>query len=365
MSMTRGFLGLMHTDLGMRTDHVISLSTSLLGSQSERAGRKGSYYQEALRRLREIPGTESAGAVEYLPLQQNLYGIWGFHLDTGEDARGVPIAATPGYFRTAGIRLLEGRDFTDDDRSSSQPVAIVNQEFERESGHAGSLVGRRIQPSYRHPPLTIVGVVESSRVAGTESRFGSQPQVFMPAQQRAAQFMTLIAKVHGNPAPYLGLARDAVHSVDPGVAIYDVKTLDQWFQDALARPRFYTGAVLFFGIFAVLLALIGIHGVASYSIAQRTHEIGVRLAVGASPDRLRAALLTQGLLPVAGGVAAGIAGAAGLGRFLQHLILSAEPPGTGMCALAALLLGITAAAAIWSATRRIVKMDPMRALRAE
>jgi putative ABC transport system permease protein len=365
MTMTRSFLRLMRTDLGMHTDHVITLSTSLLGSRPDSEQRKGQYYQEVLRRLRSLPGVESAAAVEYLPLQEHVYGIWSFRLQNGGDLRGAPIGATPDYFRTSGIRLLAGRDFTDADRFSSQPVAIVNQEFARQTGRLASLVGERIVPSYGKVPLIIAGVVETARIAGSESRFGSQPQVFLPVSQRVPLFLTFVAKVRGNPAPYLLLARDVVRSVAPTVAVYDVKTLDQWFQDALARPRFYTGAVLFFGIFAMLLAVIGVHGVASYSIAQRAHEIGVRLAIGAPPDRLRATLLRQSLPPVAAGAAAGIAGAVALGRFLQHLMQSAEPVGAGTCALAALLLGITAALAVWTATRRVVKMDPMRVLRAE
>jgi len=370
MSMTRSFLKLMHTDLGMQTDHVITLSSSLMGSQTSMNQRRRQYFDEALSRLRSIPGAESAGAVEYLPLRENIYGSWRFRVDGGAQNSAVPIAATPDYFRTAGIRLVAGRDFTDADRYTSRPVAIVNAEFARGLGDPAALIGRQLTPSYKHPPYTVVGVAETARNAGPESfhverPFVSQAQVYMPAQQRIPEFLTFVAKVHGDTAPYLAVARDRLRGIDPGVAIYDVKTLDQWFRDALARPRFYTDAMLFFGAFAMLLAVLGIHGVASYSIAQRTHEIGVRLAVGASPDRLRAMLLRQSLLPVAAGVAAGIAGAIALSRFLQHLMESAQPVGAGTCATAALLLGLTAALAVWVATRRIVKFDPMRVLRAE
>jgi ABC-type antimicrobial peptide transport system permease subunit len=156
-----------------------------------------------------------------------------------------------------------------------------------------------------------------------------------------------------------------VQQVDKQVPVYDVKTLEDRFSETLARPRFYATAVLFLGGFALLLAVIGIYGAASYSIAQRTHEIGVRIAVGATPGGLRSLLLWQSLLPMAVGGAAGIAGAVLLGRYLQHLIAGAETTGVLACAAAAGTLIFAAALAVWTATRRIVRMDPTAALRAE
>ena len=370
VSMARSFVRLMHTDLGMQTDHVITLGASLTGSRTEAEQRRGRYFEEAQRRLAAVPGVESVGGVEYLPLQEHFYGIWGFRAEDGRQAPGIPVSAMAGYFRTAGIRLLAGRDFDATDRYNAPAVAIANDTFARQFGSAQSLIGRKLTPSYASRPVTIVGVVQTARLAGPETLsitrpFVEQPQIFLPAQQHPPGFLTFLVKVRGNPAPYLPLVRDLVGKIDPSVAVYDVKTLDDWFRDALARPRLYTSAVVFFAAFAMLLAVIGIHGVASYAIAQRAHEIGVRLAVGASPDRLRTMLLRQGLVPVAVGAVAGTAGALGLGRFLEHLLRSAEPVGPAICGAAALSLGLTASAALWFATRRIVKLDPMRVLRAE
>jgi ABC-type antimicrobial peptide transport system permease subunit len=190
-------------------------------------------------------------------------------------------------------------------------------------------------------------------------------QVFLPAEQFGFGFVTFVARVHGAVAPYLVACRDAVQQVDAQVPVYDVKTLDQRLIDTLARPRFYTTAVLFLGGFALLLAVAGIYGAASYSIARRTHEIGVRIAVGATPDGLRSLLLWQNLLPMACGAAAGGAGAAVLGRYMQHLIAGAETTGVWTCAEAAATLAAAAALAVWTATSRIARMDPTTALRAE
>jgi putative ABC transport system permease protein len=161
------------------------------------------------------------------------------------------------------------------------------------------------------------------------------------------------------------MCRDAVQQVDRQVPVYDVKTLDERLSDMLATPRFYTTAVLFFGGFALLLAVVGIYGAASYSIAQRTHEIGVRIAVGATAGGVRGMLLWQSMLPMGCGAAAGIAGAALLGRYLQHLIAGAESTGAWTCTGAAATLALAAALAVWTATGRIVRMDPTAALRAE
>jgi putative ABC transport system permease protein len=144
-----------------------------------------------------------------------------------------------------------------------------------------------------------------------------------------------------------------------------VKTFDQRLAESLAGPRFYTTAVVFFGALGLLLAVIGVYGVASYSIIQRTHELGVRIAIGASAQHMRWMLLRESLLPVAMGMAAGLAGAFGLGRFLQHLLDTAQGVDSLTCAAAAIALAAIAAIAVWSATQRILRLDPMQVLRAE
>ena len=161
------------------------------------------------------------------------------------------------------------------------------------------------------------------------------------------------------------VCRDAIQQVDRQVPVYDVKTLDQRLRDNLAQPRFYATAVLFLGGFGAAAGGSGSVRRGLYSISQRTHEIGVRIAVGALPGGLRTMLLRQSLTPLAGGVVAGLAGAAMLGRYLQHLMAGAESIGPLTCAVAAVTLAMAAATAVWTATGRIVRMDPTAALRAE
>jgi ABC-type antimicrobial peptide transport system permease subunit len=290
-------------------------------------------------------------------------------LDSGQTLGPVPVSVTPGYFRSIGAALVAGRDFTDADRPGSEPVAIVNEQFARAANTTATLIGRRVSLltsseksgwTLTHP-TTIVGVVRTTRFTPTESF----PQIYYTVAQEPPAFATFVARVRGNPQRYLAVLRDALQRVDRQVPVYDVTPFDRRLQDILAKPRFYTTAILFFGGFALLLAVIGTYGVASYSIVQRTHEIGVRIAVGASPCRLRGMLSRQSMLPVAAGMLIGVACAAGLGRFLQYLIASAAPTGIWICAAAASVLAATASAAVWTATGRIVHMDPTAALRAE
>jgi ABC-type antimicrobial peptide transport system permease subunit len=156
-----------------------------------------------------------------------------------------------------------------------------------------------------------------------------------------------------------------VQQIDSEVPVYDVRTMSQRLEEFLAGARFYASAVLFFAVLATLLAAIGVYGVAAHSIAQRTHEIGVRIAVGAAPAEVRLMLLRQSVLPVAAGTIAGIAASLELGRLIGHLIEKAEPVGMWTCGAAALALLATAAAAVWTATRRVTRIDAASALKAE
>jgi putative ABC transport system permease protein len=364
LTMGRSFLRLLHADLGYRTHDLVTFNVDLAGSRWHSDSQTGEYNREALMRLRAVPGVQSAAAVDYLPLMENMYMASDFTLDASHTATpGMLNAVSPDYFRTMGTRVTEGREFDSRDDAGSGNVAIVNQEFVRRSGLGRHAAGSTMSTQFPKDRFTIVGVVENALPQGPG--FKLLPQVYLSVKKLGLGWVTFVARVRGEPEPYLAACRDAVQQVDPQVPVYDVKTLDARLIDTLARPRFYTTAVLFLAGFALLLAVVGIYGAASYSIAQRTHEIGVRIAVGATPHTVRALMLRQSLLPMAIGGMAGIAAAALLGTYLQHLIAGAEATGVLACAAAALALAFAASLAVWSATRRIVSMDPTAALRAE
>jgi predicted permease len=361
----RTFLKLLGADLAFRTDRVVTLNVSLAGTRYETESRQRQYYAAGVEALRSVPGVESAAAVSYLPLIPAMFIAGRFKLDSGEQSKAaVMIAASPAYFRTMGTEVIEGREFTDNDRQGAERVVIVSDEFARGMG-VKRLVGRKLDLAWRGAPrlATIVGVVRAERFSGPQHTGGAQ--LFMPIDQSPPGFVSFVAKVRGNSSGYLAVCRDAVQRLDRGVPVYDVKTLDQRLAETLAKPRFYTTAILFLSGFALLLALVGTYGVATYSVAERTHELGVRSALGALPAQLRGMVFRQSMLPVAAGLVAGLAGAAGLGRFLEHLIAGAESTGPWICAAAAALLAISTGFAIWTATGRIVRMDPTAALKSE
>jgi putative ABC transport system permease protein len=364
-TMGRAFLKLAGTDLGLQPNSVVTLRVSLLGSDWEPDPKAAQYVREAIDRLRAVPGVESAGAGDYLPLLVQGRYLNRTRLDSGQELWYSPISVTSGYFRAMGTGMVEGRDFTDADRLGSAPVAIVNEEFVRRAQARSSLIGRTATSAWAPPyekPFTIVGVVRNTRRNPSSE---IEAQFYTSAAQLPPDFATFVARVRGEPERYLASARDAVRQVDPQVPVYDVKTLDRRLRDALAKPQFYTEAVFFFGFFALLLTAIGIYGVASHSVVRRTHEIGVRIALGAAPEQVQLMLLRQGLAPVLFGLVAGVAAAVGFGRFLNHLLESAQPVGVSACAAAGLGLLMVAAVAVWSASLRVTWMDPGRALRAE
>jgi predicted permease len=364
LSMGRSFLKLVGADLGFRTERVVTLNVALNGANYVSDAARKRYYEDALARLRAVPGVESAGAVGSLPLMFNTMTISArFRTDADHQVTGAAVPASPGYFRAMGIGVVEGREFADADLQSSEPVAVVNEALARELGVKSGLAGRKVFSFWGKKEFTIVGVVRTERSAGPARPGG--PRLYYPLDRQAWPFVTFAARTWGKPEPYLAICRNAVQQADPRIPVYDVKTLDQRLDDLLAGSRFYMAAVLFLAALALLLAVIGVYGVAAHAVAQRTHEIGVRIAVGAAPGDVRLMLLRQSLLPVAAGMLAGGAAAAGLGRFIGHLMENAQPVGVGICGAAALALMAAAAMAVWFATGRVTRMDPMSALRAE
>jgi putative ABC transport system permease protein len=190
-------------------------------------------------------------------------------------------------------------------------------------------------------------------------------QIFIPSHSPGGFFSTFVARVNGRAEDRLAMIRDAVQSVDPQVPVFGVKTMEQRLADTLARPRFYRTAVLCFAAFALLLAVIGIYGIVSYAVARRTHEMGVRMALGTTPARLRVGLLRQGLITIAAGAIPGIAGAVLSGRLLESLVDGAKAVNATTYAASVLFIAWIATMGIWVATRPIARLDVVEILRTE
>ena len=240
-------------------------------------------------------------------------------------------------------------------------VAVVNQRFASEFGAPAEALGRQLTQK-DESSRRIIGVVKGMdyMVDGANST-----QVFVPADSPGGFFSTFVARVNGTAEDRLGTVRDAIRSVDTEVPVFGVKTMEQRMADALVRPKFYSTTVKFFAAFALLLAVIGIYGVVSYAVAQRTRELGVRMALGTTPVRLRGVVLRQGLVTVTAGAIPGIAGAVFSGRFLESLIEGGKSIEFTVLASSVLFIILIASISIWAATRRIAALDVMTLLRTE
>jgi predicted permease len=365
-SLTLGsaFLRLVDTDLGFRPTNVITLNVSLQGTRYQKESAAWQYYLAVLNRLRSVPGVESAGAVNYLPLTNNVLMAGKIRTDSGQEVNGVVLnGIMPGYFRTMGTKLVAGREFDMNESASTEPSVIVNGAFASQAGLGASIVGRRINAPWTSRPYVVLGVATTTRMAGPE--YDGSPQAYWPVQEEPPPSLTFVAKVRGDSSKYLVICRDAVIGLDRSVPIYEVKTLDQRLSEMLGRPESYTISVLFLGCLALLLAIIGVYGTSSRAITQREHEFGVRMALGASTASVRAMIVRQSLTPVGIGLVAGIGGVIGLGPILQHLFVGANAPGMPSCIAASILLLAAALTASWCATTRILAIDPSEAIRSE
>ena len=363
LAMGRTFLRLLNVNLGFHPASVITLNVSLQGTRHSGSG-EWQYYSEALHRLRSVSGVQAAGAVSYLPLASGIYMADAFKLDSGQRVEQIVMnAVMPGYFSAMGTRFLAGHDFAENETERSERSVIVNDAFAKSTGLGRTIVGRRLTASGSNTPYLIAGVVTTTRFA--DPAYPGGPQIYWPIQEEPPAALTFVASVTGQPEAYLARCRDAVRGVDPEVPIYDVKTLDQRFDEVLSRPRFYTTATLFLTLLAALLVAVGIYGAAAHSIAQRKHEMGIRMALGASYQRIRSMMLRESLIPIIVGAASGIILSLASGRYLDHLLENAVQPTAWTCTAGAVLLLLTGLTAAWSATGRLLSIDPADALRAE
>lgn len=359
--MGQTFLALIDNDLGFSKDNIVTITVSIEGSGLESAAAEQQYYHDALERLRSAPGIEAAGAVSYLPLDKRMYQSFPLKLDSGQEiSRVIANAAMPGYFETMGIPVLAGRDFLP---GRLERTVIVNEAFANETGLGTALIGRTMTTRWSDKPYEIVGIVPTSRL--NNPAYPGSPQAFWQIDEEPPAQVSFVARTRGPANAYLASSRTAIQSVNQGIPVYHVTTMEGRFQGATAQPRFYTIALFFFGSMAALMAAIGIYGAAANAVAKRKREMGVRLALGASRGGVRTMIVRESLTPIAVGSVVGVAAALAWGRSLGSLIVDARPLDLTLCATAAAFVLLVAALAAWSATVRILRIHPADALRAE
>jgi putative ABC transport system permease protein len=361
-------------EVGFSPDHLIMSSITPPRSRYPDDPRVVAFFDDLLERVGALPGVVGASVTNSLP-PDGLSETDSFVVEDRLPApdRGAPVgpilSVGDDYFRVLGVRLRKGRRFSTGDTSSSLGVAIVSASLAR--AHFGDLdpIGRRIKQVAQwpkpddYPWLTVVGVVDDVKYAGLAEETG--PALYVPLRQLPFRNQNLVVRVAGDPASVVTGIRDALHVIDPGVPLADVQTMDERLRSAADQPRFRTWLMGLFGVVGLVLAAIGIYGVLSCSVAQRTREIGIRAALGATRGSLVKMVLRESLILTAIGAAVGLALSLAAGRFLKALLFGVSPAdGATLFGATAILASIAIVAALLPA-RRAAAVDPNAALRAE
>ena len=364
VSLGRAFVHLMKIDRGYDVNGIVTVSVSLDGTTHQVDKRQLPYFEDVLDRILRLPGVRAASATEFLPLYASGFVGGPFGLDGRPAAlNSTMIPVLSNYFQTMGGRILSGREFTEAEVRSDAKVAVVNERFASGFGAPKDAVDHQLTIE-GDTPWRIVGVVKGMEYE-TDPTMANGNQVFIPSESPGSFFSTFVVRVDGRAEDHLAAIRYTIQSVDPQVPIFGVKTMQQRLDAVFASPRFYRTAIWIFAGFTLLLAVIGIYGIVSYAVVQRTHEMGVRIALGTTPVQLRGMLLRQGLMMVVAGAIPGIIGARLTGHFLETLIAGAKSVGLETSFVLILFLALVASMSIWAATRRIAKLDVMAILRTE
>jgi predicted permease len=361
---TRSLINLRAQALGFRPDHLLlfQLDASTAGYRAERLA---DFYQQVLGRVAAMPGVESAGFSRHGLLSggSTRDGIRVAGAPAGQgDVRVHIHFVSPDYLRTMGIALLAGRDVQVQDRETSPRVALANQALATLIAGQASAVGRQVLYGEKEPaPVEIVGVVGDARFSGVREPVPAT--LYVPFRQMRQHRMTYAVRVAGDPGSLVGPIRDAVAVIDPNVPMHAIRTQEEQIDSAFQQERVFAYVASGFGLLALVLACLGIYGTLAYGVARRTAEIGVRLALGATRGSVVAMFLRETLLPVAAGTAAGVAGAAGAGRFIESQLFGVEAGDATTIAATAATLVIAALTAAWLPSRRASSVDPVSALR--
>jgi len=367
----RSLMGLEHVNPGFDPHGVITFSTDLPDPRYPKPEMAEAFYRQLLERVRALPGVQSASAVIPLPLSQSVirisYEIEGRAIAKAE----LPVAhmriASNDYFSVMRIPLVNGRVFTEADRADSPPVVIVNRALADKIFPGENPIGKHIKPGLaitgEAKMREIVGVVGDVKHRGLDRP--DDPEAYLPENQMGIGFMSGVVRTSAPAASLVPAIREQVAALDKDIPVYDVKSMDDYLAASVAQPRLDSTLLGIFAGLALVLAMVGIYGVMSFSVEQRTNEIGIRMTLGAQRRDVLRLVLRQGLAIAAIGVTLGIAGALGTSGMLKSLLFGVRPSDPLTLAGVAILLVGCVLVACYIPARRAMRVDPMVALRYE
>jgi putative ABC transport system permease protein len=368
----RSFERLLATQPGFQPEHVLTASVSLPGAQYKQDQQIRSFYRELIERLQQLPGAKMAGASTDLPLEAgwtHLFTPEGYQPPPGAGLNLCSHSVILGdYLQTLRVPLVRGRYFTERDKPGSTPALIVSESLAKRYWPNQDPVGKRVKwgpPESNNPWLTIVGVVGDVKQGALDG--ATMPHTYEPYGQHdvPASSLNLAVRAAGDPGGLASALRAAVWGLDRQLAVAQVRTMNQVIGDSTAPRRFNLYLLVTFAALAVALAAIGIYGLIAYSVAQRTHEIGIRMTLGAQRGDVTRLVVGQGALLVGAGVVIGVIGALVLTRFLASFLYGVSPTDPVTFAGVVVVLAGVGLLASYIPARRATKVDPMVALRCE
>ncbi|HEU4631291.1 MAG TPA: ABC transporter permease, partial [Gemmatimonadaceae bacterium] len=368
----RSFVQLQQVQLGFRPDHLLTMQLALPAAKYQEPQQRLAFYQALLERLRTVPGVQGVGAITDIFLsntpRSTVFTIEGRTPTPEEENIEIPLdAVTADYFRTMGIRLLEGRTFTAQDGPDAPPVVIVNENMARRFWPGESAIGKRFRygtgDDNPAPWLTIVGVVADMRRTGYDKPV--RYETFLPIGQYTPGRLTFVVRTVGEPLALARAVRAEVRHVDPDQPVYQLESMDQRLSAMVAQRRFSMALLGMFAGLALVLGLVGVYGVTSYLVAQRTREVGLRLALGAEPRSVVRMVIRQGMTTAAAGIGVGLVGALLATRLMAGLLYGVRPGDAATLAAVTALLAAATFVANYLPARRASRVDPLVALREE
>jgi predicted permease len=362
--LVRSFVRLQGVHPGIDPDHVLSIRVGADGQQFPNRDATIAFYRRLWDQIATVPGVTLRGAVSSLPFTSSVgwggINVEGFTPQPGQELQVDQRAATTDYFRTMGIPLVKGRFFSDADApQNAQPVVIVDEKFAQRFWPGQDPIGKQVWNNpKRH--LTIVGVV------GTVKQYGLDVDGRIVVYQPAFGLLPyIVVKTSTDPASVAGAVTRAIHEVDPTAPLYDIRTMEDRMSGSMARQRFSTLMLGAFALFALMLAVVGVYGVMSHLVAQGTHDIGVRMALGAQRETIVRMVVRQGMELTGAGIVAGLIGAAVLTRVMTSLLFGISATDVATFSAVPLVLAAVALVASYLPARRATRVDPVVALRNE